>query len=410
MIYKLRGKFIRICTISLLLVFFAIFLLVYILNTIQLNAGMDTLTDMISNHNGHMPNENPKKLNKNMLPKTPNFITKETPFNTRFFTVKYNENGEFLISNTEFISSVTENEAKDFSNIVLKKGKSRGWIKNYRYKITSSKQGSFIVFVDGSSSKEMAKTFMFSVLIVLLCSGLVIILLIVILSKFAIKPVAESYDKQKQFITDANHELKTPLTLILTNLEIAESEIGTNEWLDDIRTESTHMSALVNQLVALSRMDEDSLILSVREFSLSDAIYDTASEFEILSSVRNQCFVKNIEPSIIYKGDEASIRKLISILLDNAHKYCDKNGTITISLYHKRYPVLIIENTFSETTKVELNKLFDRFYRSDKARSHNGSFGIGLSIAKAIVEKHHSDIYAYRKDKNTIAFKVIFKK
>ena len=229
------------------------------------------------------------------------------------------------------------------------------------------------------------------------------------MSKFAVKPVAESYDKQKQFITDANHELKTPLTLILTNLEIAESEVGKNEWLDDIRSEGERMSSLINQLVTLSRMDEDSLILSTEEFCLSDAVFDTASEFEILSVNENKTFVMNIEPSIKYIGDEASIRKLLGLLLDNAYKYCDKNGTITISLYSKRHPVLIVENTFSEINNVELPKLFDRFYRADKARSHNGSFGIGLSIAKAIVEKHHGEINAYKKDENTISFRIILK-
>lgn len=410
MIYKLRGKFIKISTISLLIVFCIIFLLIYIFNTIQLNAGMDVLTDMISEHNGHLPKEPPENHNKKPLPQMPNFITKETPFNTRFFTVKLDKNEDILFSNTDFISSITQDEAIDFSKKALKNNKNRGWINDYRYKITYENSTTTIVFVDGSSSREMAKTFIFSVFVILLCSVIIILLLIIILSKFAVKPVAESYAKQKQFITDANHELKTPLTLILTNLEIAESELGQNEWLDDIRSESERMSSLVKQLVYLSRMDEESLTISTEEFSLSDAISDTSSEFQILAANSSLTFITKVEPHINYCGDEASMRKLLGILLDNSHKYCDKNGTITVSLHHKHNIILTVENTFSEVNNIELNKVFDRFYRSDKARAHNGSFGIGLSIAKSIAEKHHGEIHSYKKDQNTIGFKVILKR
>ena len=117
----------------------------------------------------------------------------------------------------------------------------------------------------------------------------------------------------------------------------------------------------------------------------------------------------NIEEEIYYKGDEGAIRRVISILLDNAINYCDPDGTILVKVYGKRLPVITVENTCSGINKIKLDRLFDRFYREDKARTFHGNFGIGLSIAKAIIKQHHGDIFAYKKDATHICFKVILK-
>lgn len=144
--------------------------------------------------------------------------------------------------------------------------------------------------------------------------------------------MAESYEKQKQFIIDANHKLKTPLTLILTDLDIAESEVVQNEWLDDIRTEGQRMSTLVNQLVVLSRMDEARPQENDTSFCFSDAATDTVSEFQTMAKQRHITLTTEMTEFLHFLGDEAELRRLVAILLDNAVKYCDEKGMISVTL------------------------------------------------------------------------------
>ena len=235
-------------------------------------------------------------------------------------------------TNTDFIYSVTEKTAVEFAKSVINKTRTRGWISNYRYSIYNTDYGKTVVFIDGSTNlASLYQSVIISAVVLFGCAFLVLIL-ITLLSKRVVKPIAESYEKQKQFITDANHELKTPLTLILANLDIAETELGKNEWLDDIRIEGKRMTELVNQLVALSRMDENEREIDAVQLQLSDIVADTVSDFGVLTSENEKTLSADIEMSITCLGDETLIRRLLSILLDNAWKYCDPGGKITISL------------------------------------------------------------------------------
>ena len=264
------------------------------------------------------------------------------------------------------------------------------------------------VFVNGNMQQNMTFRQLFTAFLVLLGSALLILMLTVLISRRAVRPVAESYEKQKQFITDANHELKTPLTLILSNLDIVESEVGKNEWLEDIRSEGERMKLLIDQMVTLSRMDESDAPEAVSDFDLSGAVLDTVSEFAPLAAERGKALSADIAPDLPYRGDEALVRRLTAILLDNAVKYCDPGGVIRVQLYHRHHPVLIVENTCADVDNLELDRLFDRFYRADKARTFSGSFGVGLSIAQSIVKNHHRGIHAYRKGQ-MIGFRVDLK-
>ena len=169
------------------------------------------------------------------------------------------------------------------------------------------------------------------------------------------------------------------------------------------------MNSLVKQLVMLTRMDEDKTEIKFSAFSLSDAVNDTISEFQTLAKEKGKPIEADVQSGVTYNGEEAGIRRVISILLDNAIKYCDVGGSIFIKLSASRYPVICLENTFAEVDKIELDKLFDRFYRVDKARSFTGCFGIGLSIAKAVMEKHGGEIRAYKASEGRIGFRVILK-
>lgn len=410
MIYSLRKKFILISAALIVIVFSAIFAFMSVMSKIQLNKTMDALTDAIALNGGVFPefNKAGRLLSSDGFPYT-NVITEETRFSTRFFTVWMDRDNQITEVNTDSISSISEAQIQEYTELILKNKRERGWVSDYRYKVFQTESGTAIVFVNGIMDHMVASRFLYTSLFVLVGSGLIVLVLFIFISKQVVRPVAESYEKQKQFITDANHELKTPLTLILSNLDIVESEIGKNEWLEDIRSEGERMGILVNQLVTLSRMDEDKSNLTVSLFDFSSAISDTVSEFKVLSAERHKILSDDIEASITYKGDEGLIRRLTAILLDNAVKYCDAGGQIQVLVYEsRRHPVIVVENTYCNVENIELGKLFDRFYRADKARVFNGSFGIGLSIAKAIAKKHHSDILVYKKEQ-IIGFKVELK-
>ena len=411
MIYRLQKRFILICTVSVLTVIALVFGVILALNISSMNRNMDMLADRVSEGGGRFPGSMEEKPEPDKMP-PPNaqdfaFITPETPFSTRHFTVFFDKQGEVARTNTESIYSITEEAAVEYAESVLDDENTRGWIDNYRYKVFSTEMGKGVVFVDGSMNRSsLMQSMTIAGLVLLGCAALVLIL-IFLLSKKAVKPIAESYEKQKQFITDANHELKTPLTLILANLDIAEAELGKNEWLDDIRTEGHRMTELVNQLVALSRMDEEGQPLNMTDVALGELVADTVAEFEPLAKERGKAITSSIDKEISYLGDEALLHRLVGILMDNAIKYCDQDGEISVNLHKGRKIVLVVENTYAAVDELELNRLFDRFYRADKARKFTGGYGVGLSMAKAIVENHKGDITAYKKDATHIGFKIV---
>ena len=411
MIYRLQRRFILISTVAVLSVIALVFGIIFVLNITSMNRNMDILADRVSEGGGRFPgvfDETP--FPDKIPPKNEqkfDFITPETPFATRHFTVFFDKNGEVSRTNTESIYAIDEDTAIEYAEKVMDDGEERGWVSSYRYKVFHTEMGYGVVFIDGSMNRAaLLQSTMISAIVLFACAALVLVL-IFLLSKKAVKPIAESYEKQKQFITDANHELKTPLTLILANLDIAEAELGKNEWLDDIRSEGYRMTDLVNQLVALSRMDEEGHPMNITEVSFGELVADTVSEFEPLAKDRGKALIASIEKEITYLGDEALLYRLVGILMDNAIKYCDQGGEISVTLRRGRRVVLTVENTYSAFGEIELHRLFDRFYRADKARKFTGGYGVGLSMAKAIVEKHKGEITAYKKDNTHIGFKVV---
>ena len=411
MIYKLQRKFILICTVSVLTVILLVFGVILALNISSMNKNMDMLADRVSEGGGRFPSVTEEKPPHEKEPPRKEedfgFITPETPFSTRHFTVFFDKDGKVRQTFMESIFSIPEGKAIEYAQTVVDGGNERGWMYNYRYKVFSTEAGYGVVLVDGSMSRSsLMQSITIAGLVLLGCAALVLIL-IILLSKRVVKPIAESYEKQKQFVTDANHELKTPLTLILANLDIAEAELGKNEWLDDIRSEGHRMAELVNQLVALSRMDEEGASLKFAEIALGELVADTVSEFEPLAKERGKALDVSVEKEISYLGDEALLHRLVGILMDNAVKYCDNGGNISVMLSKGRRIVLTVENTYAAIDELELERLFDRFYRADKARKFIGGYGVGLSMAKAIVEKHKGEIEAYKKDATHIGFRIV---
>lgn len=225
-----------------------------------------------------------------------------------------------------------------------------------------------------------------------------------IFSRLAVKPFAESYQKQKRFITDASHEIKTPLTIIEANTEVLNMEYGENEWLKSTSNQVKRLTKLTERLVYLSRMDEEREVLQKTDFSISDAVYEAARSFKAMAKSQNKTLNISVQPNVSYYGDESSIIRLVSLLLENAMKYSDDEGTVSLKFCtNGKNKVLSVKNTVAEIQKGKLDMLFDRFYRIDKSRnSQTGGFGIGLSVAKAIVNAHKGKITAVSADGKSI--------
>ena len=220
-----------------------------------------------------------------------------------------------------------------------------------------------------------------------------------------IRPVAESYEKQKQFITDAGHEIKTPLAIIQADVDVLELDYEGNEWLEDIRKQTKRLASLTNDLVYLSRMEESGTTMQMLPFPLSDVISETAASFQALAQTQNKAFECNVEPMISFTGDEKAIRQLVNILMDNALKYSPSQGQVTLNVQKQNRQIrMSIYNTTAEPLQKEkLHLLFERFYRMDTSRSsQTGGYGIGLSVAKAIVNAHGGKIQAVTEAGNSL--------
>jgi len=386
MIYRFRKKYISIMAVTVTIVVLIIFFTICGLSSYQLNTAMDVLNDgLIFRENG------------------------KTSSSIRFFVVYFDGQKNITKADIEYVSAITESDAAEYAKSALASGEERGWVEHYRYKVYETKDGVAVSLVDGSMNRTIFKMIMTISATVLVFSALFIVVFLVFYSKREAVLIEESYEKQKQFMTDVNHELKTPLALIMTNVDIVEQELGQNEWLDDIRSEGQRMSGLINQLITLSKMDEENSKIDYSEFDISNAILDTSSEFSAYAEKYGVHLVTDIETGVMYMGDESLIRRLVTILIDNALKYCDKDGVVSINLSAQKWTTLTVENTYTDVNNVDFDRIFYRFYRADSSRSKSGSYGIGLSIAKGIAEKHNGSISAYKKDSSTIGFKVVLK-
>lgn len=414
MIKRLRRKFIVACMVSLAIVLTVILGGVNLMSYYKVISDADAVLTLLDANGGAFPKTRggqEEKSEGNIPPESAPVgkkdpfgqrgMSPETPYESRFFSVLLGGEGQVLQIDTGQIAAVDEKEATGYAQSVYASGHSSGFWGNYRYRMCEDEQGSLIIFLDcGRSLSSFRTTLIASVLLAIL--GLLsVLVLLLILSKHIVRPVAESYEKQKQFITDAGHELKTPMTVISADVDLAEMECGENQWLSDIRRQAQRLTDLTNDLIYLSRMEEEQPKLQIIDFPLSDVTEEMAQSFQALAKSQEKDFFIYIQPMLSFIGDEKAIRQLLSILLDNALKYSPAGGRLELRLEKQGRTVLLtISNTSAQP--VEQNKLahlFDRFYRTDQSRSsQTGGYGLGLSIARSIVLAHNGKIRAESPD------------
>lgn len=302
------------------------------------------------------------------------------------------------------------NSKKDRGKISIDKNKYR-----YLLKYNPPKDNYSIVFLDRTLEISTINRLLF-IFIIITGIGLIFIFFIsILLANWTIKPVAKAWDQQKQFIADASHELKTPLTVISTNTDVilsnsSDTVESQSKWLNYIKNETIRMTKLVNSLLYIAKYDANETKILFKKINLSNIISSICLQYEPLIYENNKKLITDIDNNITIMGDEDKIKQLLNILMDNALKYSLNNGIIKISLKkNKQSNVYITVSNSSETiNKEQLNKIFDRFFRIDSSRNRKtGGSGLGLNIAKSIVEIHKGSINFMNKD-NITSFIITF--
>lgn len=419
MIGKLRFKLIAASMFSLALVLFLILGGVNLMSYRKAVTEADSILQVLGSNDGTFPLRDPGKFQtgESASAAPPEHgrggrqpeLTAETPYESRYFSVLVNEDGQAVQVDTGQIAAVDEAEASAYALQVWASGKTNGFLGDYRYLRGEEEGGSRIIFLDCTRSLSSCRaTLAASIGLAVVGLGAVFLLLL-ILSGRIVRPMAESYEKQKRFITDAGHELKTPLTIICADADLVEMECGENQWLEDIRRQAGRLTGLTNDLIFLSRMEEDQPPVQSIEFPLSDVVEEMAQSFQGPARGQDKELEATVQPLLSFTGDEKGIRQLVSILLDNALKYSPEKTTVFLRLDKKGRTIrLTVENaTETALSKEQLDHLFDRFYRTDQSRnSRKGGYGLGLSIAKGIVAAHKGKIKAETTDGGRLAIQV----
>lgn len=403
MLQKLRLKFIALSMGILLLVLTIIMGGVNLLNYQHIISSTDHVLEILLSNDGAFPKTPPRP--ERAVRKNARTMSPELPFETRFFTVRMDTSGNVISVDIGRIAAVDNETAAAYAAQIHASGRERGFVGEYRYRVQSDDNGKLLVFQDCGRQLDTARSFLKISTIISFVGFFAVSLLLYIFSATIVKPIAESYEKQKQFITNASHDLKTPITIINADVDVLEIDQGENEWLQDIKKQTQRLSDLIRELVFLSRMEEGNNHFQMIEFPVSDVVSETAQSFESLAVTQGKTFSLNVQPMLSYCGDERSLSHLIEILMDNALKHSDENGQIILSFQRtERGLRLSVYNTCESMPKEHLKNLFERFYRGDKSRNpQTGGYGIGLSIAKAIVEAHKGTITAETTDGHSLS-------
>ncbi|WP_081843164.1 sensor histidine kinase [Butyrivibrio sp. WCE2006] len=439
MVKKLRRKFVLTAMISLLLILIGIIGVINIVNFTQVQAGADDTLNILAENDGMFPdmrdrlkkpvdeselvegesapfeNVAPQDFSRSIFDKNLFYNrTIELPFQSRYFWVKISEIGKVEVVDTGHIAAITSTDAGNYAKSLFfnSRNKTRGYIDNhYRYLISQNDDGSYLmIFFDCSDGFYSATRLLLMTLLIGFVALIAMFILVYLFSGKAVQPVVESLEKQKRFITDAGHELKTPLAVISANMDVIELEAGASEWTKSTKNQIKRMNELVKNLLALSRMEEENIHLVFSDIDISKIVNESTAYFNAVSDFKNIRYTTNIEDDVHINGDKNAFNQLCTLLIDNAMKYTHDGGDVSVTLSSdrkSRNAILEVVNSCEKMPEGNLDRLFDRFYREDNSRSREtGGYGIGLSVARAIATSHGGTIEAKADGENRIKFVV----
>ncbi|MBR6476826.1 MAG: HAMP domain-containing histidine kinase [Lachnospiraceae bacterium] len=403
-IQKLRQKFILVAMFSFFLVMLFIGIVIVTISYTTTNFSIHSTLEKITKSGGKLQELDMDE--PEFHPTFPSFIEAFSPTyqHNHFFLLQYDGQGEL----SEFTSSSSSNYEntliKTYARYVLGLSKEYGRYGTYYYlKTPAPGNGLKLAVMDCTSELTSMLRIFSATAMTCFVALLITFVLVLILSDHMVQPEIENSKRQKQFITNASHELKTPLAVIRANTELMELTHGEDEWTKSTLKQVDHLNSLIQNLVLIAKAAEREDKSVMVEINASNAVEESVANFDALAKQSDKELRREIEKDLSIITDESKLRQLTTLLVDNAIKYCDENGTITVALSGikkgKKGLRLSVSNTYAEGANIDCNRFFDRFYREDA--SHNidkGGYGIGLSIAESICKQNGGSIHASWKD------------
>lgn len=400
MIKKLQRKFILITVTILVVVFSSVVLTMNLLNYNSMVNNLENKINLVENN--FDKNEN---NTQNQKPDKPdNGHKEEEEFTTRYFKI-IEKDGQISIDLSHIASVDSSYATSAYTSI---NNSNKGFYNNFYYKKSLSNNTVTCIFLDASMEQNNFNTFMLISIFVSLGGLIIISSLVIIFSKIATKPILDNYQAKKEFISNINHQIKTPLAIIKASNEVIELENGKSEWTQTIDTQIDKTDDLFKKLMFISKLDEDSIKVNKVDVNLDQVAFEIENSFSILAKKESKTIISNIQKDIVIKGDSLLLGELISILLDNAIKYSKENSSINLNIYKQGKNAHIeVINQVENIDIGDHSYLFERYYRDEEISKHKQGYGLGLSIAKTIAQIHKGKIKSESKDNHSIIFEVI---
>ncbi|WP_304948190.1 sensor histidine kinase [Streptococcus sinensis] len=410
MFRKLRVRFILIASVAVTGI---LFFLVGALNSVrflQTTGEIQAVLNILSDNQGEFPSvqATAQALDNDR-------ISIDTIYQYRYFSAVFNEDGTVYSSNLNNISNLSQEQALKSAKSVVKQHRKNGIFtiggQYYSYQVTrdSRTKRYLAVVLDSTKYLEDRNDFLWVSIRSALYSVIFFIVVISVVSSWAIRPYVRNYEKQKRFITNAGHELKTPLAIISANTELQELMTGENEWTESTKDQVNRLSNLINQMVSLARLEEQPDIALV-DVDFSSLVQKAAQDFKSVAEKAGKDYHIRVQDGIHVKASQDELYELVSILIDNACKYCDEDGQIFVTLTkakRRKRARLIVSNSYADGKNVDYSRFFDRFYREDESHNHKqAGYGIGLSMAESLVNLFKGKIAASYK-KGFISFTIL---
>ena len=417
MIKKLRRKFILVATVGVVIIVAGALGRINTISYMRMEAQVETILSYISQNGGKVPlYTSPKETSwfgeTDWSQNTPDFS-----YQLRYFSILVDGEGYARDINIANIAAFTKEEAIQYARTTVAKGQPQGFFEknkaSYGYMITPQPNGDYlIVIMDCTRDVAAVRTFMrYSLWFGVGCIILYVVILAA-LCNLAIKPFIRNMENQKRFITNAGHELKTPIAIISANAEAIEMLNGQSQWTDSILKQVRRLSNLIQDLILLSKMGERSQVdLVITDVNFSDTVKTVSDSFQQLAIDAEKTLTTAITDNVRLKGDSKCLYELVNILVDNAVKYCDDGGSIEVALRRSRLGngvVLDVSNTYVDGANVDYSRFFERFYRGDVSHnSQKAGYGIGLSMAEELTKLMGGKIFAtYKGDRITFTVRL----
>ena len=410
MFRKLKIRFILLASAAIVCILLTMIAVLNSVRFLQTNGEIQAVLNILSANNGDFPSveETAESLQNDR-------ITIDTIYQYRYFSVVYKEDKTLYSTNLDHLSNLSKEQALSYANKVIKDSRSNGVFEVgsqfYSYQITqdSKTKRYLLVVLDSTNYLESRNDFFWLSIQLCFYSFIFFVLVVSGFSNFAIRPYIKNYENQKRFITNAGHELKTPLAIISANTELQELMTGENEWTESTKDQVKRLSNLINQMVVLARLEEQPDVTLV-DVNFSEVVKKVAGNFKSIIEKASKKYEIKLQEDIHVKATEDELYELVSILIDNACKYCDEDGQIFVTLTKAKRGKrarLTVANSYADGKNVDYSRFFDRFYREDE--SHNQKqpgYGIGLSMAESLVRIFKGRIWVSYK-KGLIGFTVL---